>query len=176
MAKDKTPAAPDVAPNAELDNLAGLAASIDASAAPAPADQAGQGTEETPEPSQADQLAGILLMLGQAGAMRFPSLGKVYSEEKCKAHAAAITPALDRLGVRLNAGETMVYLTAAGSVLMLLFETRSALITDLKAEKAEREAKGEAQPAAPAAAPAAPTSPGGTPIQLVHPQMGLYPK
>lgn len=149
---------------AELDQLQSLAIEADSTAAPPEYMDPNAPPPPPPEPSQADQLAGILLALGSAGAMRFPSMAAIYTEEKCKAHAAAIAPAMERLGIRINAGETMVYLTAAGSVLMLAMETRTAIVKDIKAE---RQATGEPETPAPAANPE-------TPERIVHEQVKLY--
>jgi hypothetical protein len=153
----------------ELSNLAGLTAQIDGevltATAPPPDPNAPQ---PAPEPSQADQIAGILIAVGQAGALRFPSLGKVYTEEACKAHGAAMAPALERLGFTLKAGETMVYLGAAGSLIMLLYQTRTAVLEDIKAERGVA-----AVEVAPTPTPATKEA-AGAPAQTVHPQTALY--
>lgn len=163
----------NTAPDA-LADLAHLADAADSAHADqtAAAQPAGQ-VAAAPAPSQADQLAAILLTVGSMGSMRFPSLAKVYTEERCKAHGEALAPALERLGVSLNHGETMMWIGAGGSVLMLLIETRNAIIADLKTEQAEQGAKpaapipGQVVASAPAADPA-------KPADGVHAQMGLY--
>lgn len=160
--------APD--PLADIAHLADAADSAHAeqTAAAVPAAQAAR-----PEPTQADQLAAILLTVGSMGGIRFPSLKAVYTEERCRAHAEALAPALERMGVTLNHGETMMWVGAAGSVFMLLMETRTAIIHDLKAEQAEQGAK----PAAPIpgqVVASAPAADAGQPAEGVHAQMGLY--
>jgi len=161
----------------ELDQIAGLAAQVDAESAPAIAADP-SAPAPIPEPSQADQIAGILLTLGTAGRMRFASLETVFTEEKCKAHGAAIAPALERLGIRLNAGETMCYLTAAGSVLMLALESRTAIINDLAKErliamKNEADARAHFETTRGTNTGAAPGV-SETPETPVHPQVNLY--
>jgi len=159
--------------------LAALAADADA-ADLAGADNAAPGATvdqapQAPELSQADQLAGMLFMIGQGGAMRFPSLAKVYTEEKCKAHAVAIAPALEKLGWTLNAGESMIFMTAAGSAIMLLVETRNVVMQDLKAEQSAKALQQASQQATPETIAAANQQAAGrAPETAVHPQMALY--
>lgn len=163
----------------ELDGLAGLAANADAIGAEAPpAGQPGApGTEVLDAaPSQVDQLAAMLHMIGQAGAMRFPSLAKTYSEEKCRATAQCIAPALERMGWNIDAGESMIYLTAAGATLMLLVETRNVILSDLKVEQSAEAAKKAAPPAAEGIAQQAAAAVSESPEVAVHDQMKLYAK
>jgi len=155
-----------------LDDLAHLAAAAD-EVPPIPG--APVAEVPAPPPSQAQQLAAILLTVGSMGAMRFPSLNAVFTEEKCQQKADAIAPALERLGISLNHGETMLWLGAGGACLMLALETRTAIIHDIKAEQA---AAGHEAPAGIDAAPAAPI-PGqavaaGMAPDGVHSQMALY--
>lgn len=162
---------PELAALASAADVADLGADT-AAAAGAP------GTEPAvQETSQADQLAGMLFMIGQAGAMRFPSLATVYTEEKCKAHGAAIAPALEKLGWTLNAGESMIFLTAAGSAIMLLVETRNTVMQDLKAEQSAKQLQQASQQATPESIAAANQQAAGqAPETAVHPQMALYGK
>lgn len=161
---------------AELEALAGVTAETDTSVttatAPAPDPNA---PEEKPEPSQVDQLTGILLAAGQAGAMRFPSLAQVYTEEKCRARAEAFAPALERLGLTINFGQTMVFMGALGAAGMMLVETRNAIIADIRAEQVEAAQKG-AITITRRAPGADGTKQADTPETPVHSQMALYQK
>ncbi|WP_343724279.1 hypothetical protein [Herbaspirillum huttiense] len=161
--------------NPELAALASAANVADLAAADPDAPGAPGAVQVAPEPSQADQLGSILFMIGQAGAMRFPTLANVYTEEKCKAHGAAIAPALEKLGWTLNAGESMIFLTAAGSAIMLLVETRNTVLQELKAEQSAKQLQQASKPATPDSIAAANSQVAGqAPEAPVHPQMALY--
>jgi hypothetical protein len=162
--------APD--PLADIAHLADAADTAHAEQTAA-AQPGGQVAAAAPVPTQADQLAAILLTVGSIGGIRFPSLRTVYTEEKCKAHAEALAPALERLGVTLNHGETMMWMGAAGSVFMMLMETRTAIIHDLKAEQSEQGGKTDAPVPGQVVASAQAADP-GKPADGVHAQMGLY--
>lgn len=108
-----------------------------------------------PPPSQADELAAVLLVSGQAAGMVFESLRPIYTETRCKAVADAVAPALERLGIRLPTGSAGVYLPAVMAVVVLGIETKEAVTRDLARMRAAKEAQEKAQRGqAPAQAPA----------------------
>lgn len=161
--------------NPELAALAAAANAADIGADDQAAPGAPGAVQVVPEQSQAEQLGSIIFMIGQAGAMPFPSLANVYTEEKCKAHGAAIAPALEKLGWTLYAGESMIFLTAAGSAIMLLVETRNTVMSDLKAEQSAKQLQQASQQATPESIAAANSQAAGqAPNAPVHPQMALY--
>lgn len=160
----------------ELDNLAGLAANADAIGMdPSASIEPGTEVLDAP-PSQVDQLAAMLHMIGQAGAMRFPGLAKTYAEDKCRQTAQCIAPALERMGWNLDAGESMIYLTAAGATLMLLVETRNVILADLKLERGADAVKSAEPPDQGGIAAQAAASVNESPEIAVHDQMKLYAK
>jgi|GEM_PF-2854212 hypothetical protein len=132
------------------------AADREAAAIGQPIPEGAVGPLPPPPPSQADELASILIVAGQGASIVFPSLAAIYTEVRCTATAAAVAPALERLGIRLPTGSAGVYLPAAAAVMTLAWETREAVRRDLErmrraAEAEQRKAKDREHAASPAA-------------------------
>lgn len=70
--------------NPELAALAAAANAADIGADDQAAPGAPGAVQVVPEQSQAEQLGSIIFMIGQAGAMRFPSLANVYTERSAR--------------------------------------------------------------------------------------------
>lgn len=136
------------------------------------------GPTPPPPPSQADELAAVLLVAGQGAGMVFESLRPIYTETRCKAVAEQVAPALERLGIRLPTGSAGVYLPAAMAVLVLGIETREAVTRDLarmrrEREAAEAKAKDREQAAQPAPAAQEADAPKATEADVLRPPVLL---
>jgi len=125
----------------ELDELARQAEQIDAPAADMPAVPAG------PDPGigqAADEISGLLLLLGSGLSMRWPRCSDVYTEQACRRHAAAVAPALVRLGWWTPGTDVAVYVVAGVSVVSLAVATRDAIQASERDEKRQARAPGDA--------------------------------
>lgn len=119
----------------DLAALARQAAELDAPPPLPGADPAAQAGAELAEVDQVGrELAGVLLVLGQALAMRWPRVGALYAPAACQANAAAIAPALVRLGWWSSGGDTALYVTAAAAAITLGMGTWSAIKTEDRAQ------------------------------------------
>lgn len=123
---DELPTIPEN--ESEAASLASLAQSI--SDEPIPAAE-----QVKPQPSQIEEIAGIILGLGQLAAMRFKSLEKIYTVERCTEVAQALSPAFEKLGWRVTGGDAGAYITALAAVVFLGYETREAIKHDLNQEQ-----------------------------------------
>lgn len=111
------------------------AADLETNAVNGPAVPEGALAAPPAPPSQAAELAGLLLVAGQALAIAFPSVRPVYTETRCKQVADAVAPALERFGIVIPLGSAGVLLPAAAAVFVLAWETRVAIVADLELEK-----------------------------------------
>lgn len=121
---------------ADVDDLARQAELVDAPAPDAVAVPAG------PDPNigqAADEISGLLLLLGSGLAMRWPRCADVYTEQACRRHGAAVAPALVRLGWWTPGTDVAVYVVAGVSVLSLAVATRDAI------QASERDARHAAE-------------------------------
>lgn len=171
---------------ADLENLAREAEGL-------PEEGAAPAAPPAQEPSQADQIAGILCTLYATGSIKFPSLAPMAEPSKCKAVAAALAPMFADLGWVIPAGgKAGIYMVGLGALFSVGIDTRNAIINDLKAERAKAPPKATPTPAdtltaslMPGAAVVPPVGDTGTvkvdqtnaeaPPVMTHAAMALYP-
>lgn len=167
----------------ELDQLAGLAAAADQSAAagmPAPAG-AGEGDPGAP-PEQAgpgpDEQAAdaVNAFAGFLGAYA-PDTAAIWTDQARQASAAALSPLFVKYNI--NMGAIPPELTAAIVVGPLLYRSFTIVGDKMKADRAAKVAAAAPPPAAGAPSPATPppVRPGAAddaPAVAIHPQMALY--
>lgn len=96
--------------------------------------------DNTPEPYR--EIAGMLYAAGQFGAVRWPSIGPVYTEDRCTQTAQALDPVLQDLGwykylTGEGAGKMFMYLAALGAVVSLGRDTVTAIRADEEKKAAE---------------------------------------
>jgi len=105
----------------------------------APADQAQAAAVEQMAINQVDELTGILFTAGNILSVKFPSLGKVYVEERCRKVAESLNPVFEKLGWNITGGDFAIYAGALIAVGMLAKDTKDAIQEDLKAAHIEAE-------------------------------------
>lgn len=172
----------------ELDQLAGLAAAADQSAA---VGQPGLAVPVSEDPAQhvpgADEQATDIIN-GFAGVLAgyAPDTASIWTEQARQASAAAISPLIVKYNI--NLGAIPPELTAAIVVGPLLYRSATIVGDKIKTDRAAKLAPTQRAAIAPPGAPgaggmmdstgqalaAAPAAPGEAPAPAIHPQMALY--
>lgn len=91
--------------------------------------------------NQVDELTGIIFAAGNILAVKFPSLGKVYTEERSRTVAKSLNPIFEKLGWNISGGDFAIYLGAIVAVGMLVKDTKDAVLVDLKQQQDEAHEK-----------------------------------
>lgn len=158
------PAAPPALTPGLDQSIAAELAAADAAAAASESPVPVPGQAAPMQPTQAEELAGLLLIAGTVAGAVFPSVRPIYTEARCRATGEAVSPALERLNIRIPMGATSVYGGALLAVLLLGMETRTAVLRDLETMKRNAEAEAKAKGPAPSAKPEKPAdAPSGEP-------------
>jgi len=87
--------------------------------------------------NQVDELTGIIFTAGHILAVKFPSLGNVYTEERSRTVAQSLNPVFEKLGWTFSGSDFAVYLVAIFTVGMLVKDTKDAIVIDLKQQQDE---------------------------------------
>ena len=126
-------------------DLTAAALALDQAATPAPAPIA--PAPAAPVVDWTAEARGIWTLAAGALAIRFPSVGRVYTPEAIDKLAVAWAPVLQAHNLHL--GRFTIYFVAAGVTVPLVVDGARAIRDELAAEKAAA-AAAEKQPAAPA--------------------------
>lgn len=85
--------------------------------------------EFVPDPVR--MIEGALLGTGRLLAVRCPSVGKIYTTERCHATALCVSGALDAMGWDVRNSKFVAVATGLGALLILSLDTASAVHADL---------------------------------------------
>ena len=120
----------------EAQALASLSAKIDDNGG---AEAQAEAEPEAPKESALEQWAAVYETFGELAGVRFPSLRKVYSRERCIDVQTRLNPIFERHGWNnIEAMRTaMQYLMGAVAVVMLGKDTAEAIRHDLEKEASE---------------------------------------
>lgn len=116
-------------PEGEQQELAQAFEKMDGAKEPPPG--SGQAPGEAPQITIKEELAGILFTAGQILGMKYPSLVKVFSMEKCDEVAGNISPLFEYYGWKILGGVVGLWLNALTALVMLAMEVRFAIQADI---------------------------------------------
>lgn len=105
----------------------------------AQATQAAEQAQAQAAINQVDELTGIIFTAGNILSVKFPSLGKVYTEERSRSVAQNLNPVFERLGWNISGGDFAMWVGAVVAVGMLAKDTKEAIKVDIDAQRIEAE-------------------------------------
>lgn len=124
--------------------------------------------QPAPDPSQAKEIAGAFFMIGQLASPKYPSVGQVYTMERCEQVGAALDPVFTDLGWNISDSKWIIYAGGLFAILGLGKDTIAAIRHDneIAAQWQEAETSQGMQKDKPKQAPGADTSEPRPPLIL----------